>query len=609
LASDAIKHLDQYCCSPCVPVEGVAIAQVWRGQKEIAGSWQRDKESGVSVFVNGTIIQPGITPRRIYAKEISELYLRNALAPEDYDGSFLIVIADSRSRQLMVINDRLGVLPCYYHATAGCFSFAPEAKAIFAALQMTPTFSVNGLMTFLSLGYCLSTTTLFESVHCLEPANRLVIDMRTASYEVTRYWRMQYQPAPALRSRRKAEEMLYESVLAGHRTVFAGEDRPYDLLLSGGWDSRGMLAAAHTLGHMPQCSISWGLRDDVPDSDPFLASQLATRYGVDHRFISYNTDTFIENAADWAYLTELNTDNYGWYAEGTGVLASHYAGSADFMLVGDEGWGFGNHVRNKAEAMAACHMPGVDSTALKACLRTETAEQYSGIYSAEVDKTLSTCRNDRLTDRKDYLYLHGRLARFIFSLGYYKELGTEIRRPFLCNDVLDVIQRLPARLRYNKNLYISMLLRFFPELLKVNECSASSLPNWRSDLRTKPELSSYFSDLLSVKSLSRASFGEYLNLPEIEAIAGRFFTAPVHREAVKTVRRRDHGRAFQAFKQRVAALDDIRLGLHLKKPHARQVDSFELLQRLALLSLLSQNLVRYSSLPQRRPNDVDTGRR
>ena len=47
--------------------------------------------------------------------------------------------------------------------------------------------------------------------------------------------------------------------------------------------------------------------------------------------------------------------------------------------------------------------------------------------------------------------LYGRVARFIFSLGYYRELATEVRRPFLTRRVLDVIQRLPPRHRVNNN--------------------------------------------------------------------------------------------------------------------------------------------------------------
>jgi hypothetical protein len=78
-------------------------------------------------------------------------------------------------------------------------------------------------------------------------------------------------------------------------------------------------------------------------------------------------------------------------------------------------------------------------------------------------------------DRRDFLYLHGRVARFIFALGYYKEFATEVRRPFLLGNVLDVLAEAPFRAE--KNLYISMVGRFFPAVAAVPPRSADSLPN------------------------------------------------------------------------------------------------------------------------------------
>lgn len=599
-ARHALSHFPDYTSLVASPFDGVQIAQVNRGQPEPSPAWHRDAASDVSLFLNGTVIAPGSHPRMLLGSDLLQAYLDNSLRVTDYDGSFVLVIVDGRTRQLIIYNDRLATLPCYYHSRPGAFYFSPEAKGIFAALGSVPAYSQTGLVTFLALGYCLGETTLFDGVQCLEPASRVVVDTQTAEYRITRYWQLHFEPAKAYRSRRTAEYALYESILAGHRTIFADPDEQYDMLLSGGWDSRGMLAAAHALGRLPRRSISWGLRDDIPGSDPYLAAQLAEQYSVPHHFISYDTDTFVKNAEDWTYITELNTDNFGWYGEGTDILLSEYAGTVDFIVAGDENWGTGNYVRNREEAMITRFMPAPLPETIRACLSPSTAANAQDIYYAEVDAVLRHCENSNWSDKKDYLYLHGRLARFIFSLGYYKELAVEVRRPFLTKQVLDVVQALPVRMRYGKNLYISTMLRFFPELLNVEKRWAQSLPNWSRDLREKEPLYSCFSELLSTKAIADTGFSELLDLDVIGKASSGFFATPYKAQPAGRDRTARRGRLVNMLKQRVTAYDDVRRLLRLQNARRSKFQDLSLLRRIALLVLLDRNAPRFVHGPPSR---------
>ncbi|WP_348240365.1 hypothetical protein, partial [Salmonella enterica] len=62
------------------------------------------------------------------------------------------------------------------------------------------------------------------------------------------------------------------------------------------------------------------MSQDVPRSDASIARSLAARFGVPWEFISTTTDGFVDNCSDWAYVSELSNDNFGWYAEGFGTL-------------------------------------------------------------------------------------------------------------------------------------------------------------------------------------------------------------------------------------------------------------------------------------------------
>jgi hypothetical protein len=205
---------------------------------------------------------------------------------------------------------------------------------------------------------------------------------------------------------------------------------------------------------------------------------------------------------------------------------------------------------------------------------------------------MSACTNEHPIDRRCFLYLHGRVARFIFALGYYKELAVEVRRPFLMAGVLDVLARIPPRFRVDKNLYVSMLGRYFPELAAVTTNVASSLPDWKRDMRTKPALREFFLDRLDETRLGGV-LGELLDRRALEDLKRSFFGANVAATAPQA--ERSLGRHLPLrFKQRLKAT-----GLY---PGSRNVlggyplrGPGDLVRSIALLSLLQESLGAFSS--------------
>lgn len=519
----ALLHFDTYAARELAAGEHVALGQVWRDGDRSSSDWHVDPASGAAALVAGFAFAAGGPARRVHAREILERYLRrDELDPLELDGSFVIVVADPRKRSVEVVNDRLGTLPLYYSAIdETSVGFAPEAKALFAGPHSTPTLSKLGVVSFLNCGYCLGATTLFENVRCLEPGSRLTIATDTAKLDVRRYWKIVYTAARELEKRRNAEAALYEATRGAHERIVSDSKRGYDLLLSGGWDSRGILAFLEAIRRPARKAVAWGSARDVPFSDPWLAAQLAARFALPLKFIHYDSDRLPENAAGWCRLSELANDNLGWFAEGASLLAESYRTNANFALVGDESWGWHGHPRSERDAREAC-LPATLGPELERCLAKDVAEEYRARYEAEVDKVLAACENDHPADRRDFLYLHGRVARFIFALGCYKELAVEVRRPFLIASVLEVVARIPPRFRANKNLYISMLGRYFPAVVALPTRSARSLPDWSRDIRSKPELRRLFLDLLDERRLDGV-LGGLLDPAAFVALRDSFF--------------------------------------------------------------------------------------
>jgi hypothetical protein len=521
-ALQTLTHFDNYRSKALAIGPRLAGGQVWRDGDRSDLDWAIDGTTGTAVLVNGAVLGSGPAARRIHARRLLDDYLTTgSLAARDLDGAFVIMVADPRKDSVLVYNDRLGTLPVYYAANGNTVCFAPEAKAIFAALGIEPQLAKAGIVSFLTCGYCLGANTLFAGVSFLEPGSSLEISGASGQVAVRRYWKMIYRPARALRSRLAAEDALHAATRRAHELVVGDSAHGYDLMLSGGWDSRGILAYLSSLGRLPRTAVAWGKTKDVPYSDPFLAAQLAARFGIPLKFVSYDSDQFVGNAATWCYLSELANDNTGWYAEGASTLARDYRTDADFTLVGDEAWGWHGHPRTDRDAIDAT-LPASPSEQVLACLASGVRDECRARYEGDVTSVLAACENSRPADRRDFLYLHGRVARFIFALGYYKEFATEVRRPFLLGNVLDVLAEVPARFRAEKNLYISMIGRFFPDIAAVPPRRADSLPNWTMDIRQKPELRRFFLDLLDESSLG-GTLGTVLDTAAVERLKRKFF--------------------------------------------------------------------------------------
>jgi hypothetical protein len=396
---------------------------------------------------------------------------------------------------------------------------------------------------------------------------------------------MVYEPARELRSRPVAEEALAGAIMSAHQDVVRLAPNGITVMLSGGWDSRGMLAALDRIGYPSVRAESRGARDDVPGSDVVLARQLAAQFNVPFGFRRTTTDAFLEHGEQWCYMSELV--NCGWDSE-IGEASRLSEAASDVVLVGDEGFGWMGDVRNETSAMAAV-LPSELPRALRTMLRPDFADAADDLYRAAILSIARACENADYVDRKDFMYLHGRLVRFILPLRRYKELTAPVRRPLLSNGVLDVVRRLPAQYRLFKNLYLSTLRHHFPRAMSVPATTADSHPDWSSDARTNGALRRHLLDVLSFERLGQGPLGHILDRSAFERTRDDFFSG-ARRSASRQAgwlaqRKRVLGRAVSRSRLLSNVLDVVRkpAGLHAVSP-------FSLLHRTALLSLLQGRL-------------------
>ena len=91
------------------------------------------------------------------------------------------------------MNDRIGILPLYWHAAPSCFSFAPRLGRL-ARDARTWTPAPGAVTCFLSVGHFLGPSTQTREGLLLTPATILEVDTRTGEVAQRRYWNLVYEP-------------------------------------------------------------------------------------------------------------------------------------------------------------------------------------------------------------------------------------------------------------------------------------------------------------------------------------------------------------------------------------------------------------------------------
>ena len=596
-AARKLAHIPAHTSQSLQLGRGVAIG--WAGFSERADcASARSPAGAVHVLRYGHSFKDVTPPRSMSATDILSDYLDGGVGRCcDYDGSFQIVIVDERNRRLYVLPDRLSTQPLYHSQQGGAIVIGPEVKALSTMLARTPRFSNDGVVGFLSVGYNIGTQTIFDGIERLELGKMLEIDLTRTFLTTRRFWKLDFAAPDKFRRRADAEEALFAAIKHGHRLLMS-DNEPFQLLLSGGADSRGILGACDALGSMPAKALTWGLLKDVPRSDASISRALAEQFGVPWQFIETRTDGFIENCESWAYVSELSNDNFGWYAEGFGTLNHMQRTGYATSFIGDETWGWQGYAFNETQSFGKVLAPAVPGSVqglLHESQRAAAAERYV----ANIRAAMRDCDATDWNDRKDFLYLHGRVARFIFSLGYNRGHATEQRRPFFTRAVLDVVRRLPGELRTHKNLYLTMLARHMPQTVRVPYASVNSLPDWSYDLRMHQPLRACVLELLRDPTRESDTLGELIDAEQLRQCRDAYFAAtpsPISRQAppksavIKSellglVRNTSAFRQLERWKNRNGG----------GAPRA-VVASVDVLRRVAILVLLERQLGRFQTV-------------
>lgn len=221
------------------------------------------------------------------------LYRRDGLSfVDELRGEFAIAMFDETRNELILVRDRFGIRPLFFHARPDFFAWGSEVKSILAHPEVPVRLDRRGalhqMMHTMAPG-----TSAFENVHALKPGHLMTVRREGDKLTVnTRcYWDLDFPRAedheagdrPEQHVERVREELI-DAVT--HRLV---ADVPVGCYLSGGIDSCSILGLAGGAQQAPVKAFTIGFDSDDYD-ERHIAREMAESVDADQEVIELGAD-------------------------------------------------------------------------------------------------------------------------------------------------------------------------------------------------------------------------------------------------------------------------------------------------------------------------------
>ena len=206
------------------------------------------------------------------------------------NGMFGLAIWDVRKRRLVVARDPYGIKLIYYSLKNGRLCFGSEIRAVRAGADEAAEVDPNSLNLFLRYRFTPSPRTIFEGIQKLAAGTMLVVEDGKASVrQWYRYRPTPFSPPKSVAQAREELAELYRQAMKRHLL----SDVPVGLLLSGGVDSGLLLALMNLYGDSWQ-TYTVGYGTSFSDDELIDAADTAKRFGARHTSVLLDRKSFEE---------------------------------------------------------------------------------------------------------------------------------------------------------------------------------------------------------------------------------------------------------------------------------------------------------------------------
>ncbi|MBL4868558.1 MAG: asparagine synthase (glutamine-hydrolyzing), partial [Pseudomonadales bacterium] len=220
---------------------------------------------------------------------LMQMYRKHGLdSLQPLNGMYAYAIWDKEQNQLLLVRDRIGIKPLYYTITDDGIAFGSEIKSLLKVDGVKPEVNRRIVDSYMSVGYCPTSDTIFKNIFKLPPAHYLLI--KNGEVCIEQYWDMEFDKYEDKGEKyyvEKSRELLEDAVRLQLRS-----DVPLGVFLSGGIDSSAVVAMMHKLGvkDIKTFSVAWNYGKDFNETQ--YARQVSEKFGTDHHEYFMSADDF-----------------------------------------------------------------------------------------------------------------------------------------------------------------------------------------------------------------------------------------------------------------------------------------------------------------------------
>jgi len=376
------------------------------------------------------------------------------------NGTFLFVIYDVKKNKLVIANDRYGQRRHYFRSADGEFFLAPECRAFLYDTTFKKELNDDAIAEWFAFSHMFGNKTFFKSIEVFPPATIAIWDGKLS---IKQYWDFNYRPDYDKSENAFVDEL--NTALKKAIDIRTEEDLNYCISLSGGLDSRVVLRGLKDKKKVFAYTFGSADIDEVK-----IAKEVARITGVNHKLIEIDYKMILENAEKTIRLTDgLNTIDNGF--------AISILDSIKFADVTFDGY--------------ALDLPLGGSYLTKDILKIKNNEELSNyLYKKRLfsDKEMELLflpeYYDRIKDvpkksfmsqfneivfnepgnKSDYYYLkvHVKPVYPVLVRNYL-----EFSFPTLDINFMDILLKIPPKLRFNHRIYRKYMKKNLPELSKI----------------------------------------------------------------------------------------------------------------------------------------------
>jgi hypothetical protein len=228
------------------------------------------------LFIAGTPIQCNADVRERLQHAVDSDWEEAVACLKGLDGPFAAVIWHDRPRRLTIVTDILGMQPLFFCRRPGLFAAASEVRALTSSGVCGSNPDPAGWGAFLSFGHTIADRTLVSDVRRVAAGSVVVYDPETDTLSQSPYWSWPGRRAPSVDT--GLIDTLADQIVGEVRACLAHHAEPV-VCLSGGYDSRLILAALVELGRTPPV-LTLAHPDEQADLDGKLAQRIARSFGI-----------------------------------------------------------------------------------------------------------------------------------------------------------------------------------------------------------------------------------------------------------------------------------------------------------------------------------------